>query len=178
MLSASKPRVTFIDWTRGVAAIIMLQGHTFDAFLRPADRSGAWFTFSQFFGGEAAAIFLFLTGATYGMGMNRREHMPPGARVLQALKRARFLFILAILFRLQGWIFAWGSSPWTDLLKVDILNVMGATAALLAFLALFSGIDRVRWAVMAGTVIAVLSPVITALNLNSIPGPVRDYLEP
>ena len=90
--------------------------------------------------------------------MNRREHMPPGARVLQALKRARFLFILAILFRLQGWIFAWGTSPWTDLLKVDILNVMGATAALLAFLALFSGIDRVRWAVMAGTVMAVLSP--------------------
>ena len=78
MLAASKPRVTFIDWMRGVAAIIMLQGHTFDAFLRPADRSGAWFTFSQFFGGEAAAIFLFLTGATYGMGMNRREHMPPG----------------------------------------------------------------------------------------------------
>src|SRR6478736_4205448 len=104
-----KLRVTFIDWLRGLAAVIMLQGHTFDAFLRPADRSGAWFTYSQFFGGEAAAIFLFLTGATYGMGMNRREHMPPGARVLQALKRARFLFILAILFLLQGWIFAWGA---------------------------------------------------------------------
>ncbi|MDP8989865.1 MAG: heparan-alpha-glucosaminide N-acetyltransferase domain-containing protein [Acidobacteriota bacterium] len=178
MLAASKPRVTFIDWMRGVAAVIMLQGHTFDAFLRPADRGGAWFTYSQFFGGEAAAIFLFLTGATYGMGMNRREHMPPGARVLQALKRARFLFLLAILFRLQGWIFAWGTSPWTDLLKVDILNVMGATAALLAFLALFSGIDRVRWAVMAGTAIAAVSPVVTALHLGAIPGPLRDYFVP
>src|SRR6185437_2161190 len=156
MQPASKPRVTFIDWMRGVAALIMLQGHTFDAFLRPADRSGAWFTFSQFFGGEAAAIFLFLTGATYGMGMNRREHMPARTRVVQALKRARFLFILAILFRLQGWIFAWGTSPWTDLLKVDILNVMGATAALLCFLALSSGIDRVRWALVAGTAMAAL----------------------
>src|ERR1019366_1827653 len=164
MLSASKPRVTFIDWMRGIAAVIMLQGHTFDAFLRPAERSGAWFTYSQFLGGEAAAIFLFLTGATYGMGMNRREHMPPGARVMQALKRARFLFILAIIFRLQGWIFAWGTSPWTDLLKVDILNVMGATAALLAFLALFSGIDRLRWAVMAGTAIAALPPGDSAVH--------------
>ena len=179
MLPASKARVTFIDWMRGVAAVIMLQGHTFDAFLRPADRSGAWFTFSQFFGGEAAAIFLFLTGATYGMGMNRREHMPPGARVLQALKRARFLFILAILFRLQGWIFAWGTSPWTDLLKVDILNVMGATAALLAFLALVQrdrpgalGSDRRR-----GDGGAVTGDV-TALNLGAIPGPLRDYLVP
>jgi uncharacterized membrane protein len=178
MPPASKPRVTFIDWMRGIAALIMLQGHTFDAFLRPADRTGAWFTYSQFLGGEAAAIFLFLTGATYGMGMNRREHMPPGARVLQALKRARFLFILAILFRLQGWIFAWGTSPWTDLLKVDILNVMGATAALISLLALVSGIDRVRWAVMAGAAIAVLSPVMSALNLSALPGPLRDYLVP
>jgi len=174
----SKLRVTFIDWLRGLAALIMLQGHTFDAFLRPADRSGAWFTYSQFFGGEAAAIFLFLTGATYGMGMNRREHMPPGARVLQALKRARFLFILAVLFRLQGWIFAWGTSPLKDLLKVDILNAMGATAALLSLLALFSGRDRVRWAVLAGIAIAVLSPVMSALNLSAIPAPVRDYLVP
>src|SRR6202051_1803753 len=178
MPPVSKLRVTFIDWLRGLAAIIMLQGHTFDAFLRPADRSGAWFTYSQFLGGEAAAIFLFLTGATYGMGMNRREHMPPGARVLQALKRARFLFILAILFRLQGWIFAWGNSPLKDLLKVDILNVMGATAALLAFLALFSGRDRVRWAVLTGTAIAALSPVWSGLNTNGIPSLVRDYLVP
>jgi hypothetical protein len=112
------------------------------------------------------------------MGMNRREHMPPVARVLQALKRARFLFILAVLFRLQGWIFAWRTSPLKDLLKVDILNVMGATAALLCLLALFGGRDRVRWAVAAGIAIAVLSPVMSALNLSAIPAPVRDYLVP
>src|SRR5665213_4479325 len=171
MPPTSKPRVIFIDWMRGIAALIMLQGHTFDAFLRPADRTGAWFTYSQFLGGEAAAIFLFLTGATYGMGMNRREHMPPGARVVQALKRARFLFILALLFRLQGWIFAAGSSPWTDLFKVDILNVMGATAALISLLALLNGIDRIRWALLAGAAIAVLSPVVSTLNLKAMPGP-------
>jgi uncharacterized membrane protein len=178
MQTTPKQRVIFIDWMRGVAALIMLQGHTFDAFLRPADRTGPWFTFSQFLGGEAAAIFLFLTGATYGMGMNRREHMPAGARVVQALKRARFLFLLAILFRLQGWIFAAGTSPWTDLLRVDILNVMGATAALLCLLALASGIDRVRWAVMGGAAIAAVSPVMSALHFTAIPGPVRDYFVP
>ncbi len=178
MAPPPKLRVTFIDWLRGLAAVIMLQGHTFDAFTRPEDRSGAWFTYSQFFGGEAAAIFLFLTGATYGMGMNRREHMPPGARVWQALKRARFLFILAILFRFQGWMFAWGSSPWTDLLKVDILNVMGVTAAMISLLALANGVHRVRWAVFAGAAIAALSPVMSALDTSGIPAPIRDYLVP
>ena len=174
----SKPRVLFIDWMRGVAAVIMLQGHTFDAFLRPADRTGAFFTFSQFFGGEAAAIFLFLTGATFGMGMNRREHLTAGQRVLQALKRARFLFLLAILFRLQGWIFAWGRSPWRDLLRVDILNVMGATAALLSILALRSGLNRVRWAILAGVGVAIFSPVLSTLNTSAVPWYIRDYFVP
>ena len=178
MLSSIKPRISFIDWLRGVAAIIMLQGHTFDAFLRPADRGGAFFTFSQFFGGEAAAIFLFLTGATFGMGMNRREHLPAGQRVWQALRRARFLFLLAILFRAQGWIFAWGKSPWRDLLRVDILNVMGATAALLSLLALRSGLHRIRWAVIAGAAIAVFAPLLSALDTSAIPWPVRNYLVP
>jgi uncharacterized membrane protein len=41
MQPASKPRVTFIDWMRGVAALIMLQGHTFDAFLRTAAAHGS-----------------------------------------------------------------------------------------------------------------------------------------
>jgi fucose 4-O-acetylase-like acetyltransferase len=45
-------------------------------------------------------------------------------------------------------------------------------------LALVSGIDRVRWAVMAGAAIAVLSPVMSALNLQALPGPLRDYLVP
>jgi uncharacterized membrane protein len=178
MHPTTKPRVAFIDWLRGVAALIMLQGHTFDAFMRPEDRGGSFFVLSQFFGGEAAAIFLFLTGTTFGMGMNRRDHLPAGQRVFQALKRARYLFVLAILFRLQGWIFAWGKSPWTDLLRVDILNVMGATAALLCFLSLMSGIQRVKWAVLVGTAIAALSPVLTALDTSAIPGPLRDYFVP
>ena len=55
---------------------------------------------------------------------------------------------------------------------------MGATAALISLLALVSGIDRVRWAVMAGAAIAALSPVMSALNLKALPGPLRDYLVP
>ena len=42
-----------------------------------------------------------------------------------ALRRARYLFLLAFLFRLQMWAFSLGQSPWTDLLKVDVLNCMG-----------------------------------------------------
>jgi len=171
-------RFAFLDWLRGLAAIIMIQGHTFDAFARPESRNGAVFIFSQFFGGEAAAIFLLLTGVTYALGMNRREDLPPWKRVTAALRRARYLFLLAVIFRVQNWTFDFPRSHASDLLKVDILNLMGATAALLAVLALASGIQRVRWALAAALAIAAASPLISMFDTSGVPAPVRNYFVP
>lgn len=171
-------RIVFLDWLRGLAAIVMLQGHTFDSFLRPELREHPVFIFSQFFGGQAAAVFLFLTGITFGLGMNRRDDLPAWRRITGALRRARYLFLLAIAFRLQLWIFALPVRPWTDLLRVDVLNLMGATAALLSVMALAQGMQRVRWAMCAGIALAGLAPVMAGLNTSAVPGPVRDYLVP
>ena len=171
-------RIIFLDWLRGLAAIVMLQGHTFHSLLRPELREHPAFIFSQFFGGQAAAIFLFLTGITFGLGMNKREDLPAWRRITGALRRARYLFLLAIAFRLQMWIFALPNQPWTDLLRVDVLNVMGATAALLSLIALARGMQRVRWAVLAGIALAALAPVMSGLETGGIPGAVRDYFVP
>ncbi|HEV2201795.1 MAG TPA: heparan-alpha-glucosaminide N-acetyltransferase domain-containing protein [Bryobacteraceae bacterium] len=171
-------RFAFLDWLRGLAAIIMIQGHTFDAFARPESRNGAAFIFSQFFGGEAAAIFLLLTGVTYALGMNRREDLPPWKRVTASLRRARYLFLLAVIFRVQNWIFDFPRSHASDLLKVDVLNLMGATAGLLAVLALASGVQRVRWALLAALAIAAVSPLMSMLNTSFVPAPVRNYFVP
>ncbi len=156
-----RSRIVFLDWLRGLAAIVMLQGHTFDSLLKPELREQPAFIFSQFFGGQAAAIFLFLTGITFGLGMNRRDDLPAWRRVTGALRRARYLFLLAIAFRLQMWIFAWPHQPWTNLLRVDVLNLMGATAALLSVTALAHGMQRLRWAVLAGVALAALAPVMS-----------------
>ena len=168
----------FLDWLRGLAAIVMLQGHTFHSLLRPELREHPAFIFSQFFGGQAAAIFLFLTGITFGLGMNKREDLPAWQRITGALRRARYLFLLAIAFRLQMWVFALPNQPWTDLLRVDVLNAMGATAALLSLIALARGMRRVRWAVLAGIALAALAPVMSGLETGGIPGAVRDYFVP
>jgi uncharacterized membrane protein len=173
-----RSRIVFLDWLRGLAAIVMIQGHAFHSLLRPELREQPAFIFSQFFGGQAAAIFLFLTGITFGLGMNRRDELPAWQRIGGALRRARYLFLLAIAFRLQMWIFAWPNQPWTDLLKVDVLNLMGATAALLSVTALARGTQRVRWAVAAGVALAALAPVIAGLETGGIAVGVRDYFVP
>jgi hypothetical protein len=110
--------------------------------------------------------------------MNRRDDLPPWKRTTGALRRARYLFLLAIAFRLQMWIFALPNQPWTDLLRVDVLNVMGATAALLSVMALFTGMSRVRWAVLAGVALAALAPVMSGLETGNLAGAVRDYFVP
>jgi uncharacterized membrane protein len=173
-----KHRIHFLDWLRGLAAIIMLQGHTFDSFLRLDARNSPAFMLSQFFAGQAAAIFLFLTGITYALGMNRCEHLPRWERVTTALKRARYLFLLAILFRVQMWAFSLPDSHWTDLFRVDALNLMGATAALLSITALRTGLARARLAVLAGIVFAAAAPLISGLDTGSVPLAISGYFVP
>ena len=91
------------------------------------------------------AIFLFLTGITLAFlmysferkGVSRRD------RITGTLRRAGYLFGIAMLFRLQLWLFSW-PSPWTNMLKVDILNCMGFGIALMSAMALFSTAQRAR----------------------------------
>ena len=157
----------------------MLQGHVFHSFTRVDQRSHGLYIYSQFMGGQAAAVFLFLTGITFGLGIDRRAGLPPLQRVFAALKRARYLFLLAMLFRLQLFLTGWGHTRPSDLLQVDVLNLMGVTTALLSVIALAPDrAARFRWAALAGVLMAALAPVISDANTSAIPAFLRDYLVP
>ena len=66
-------RLAFIDWTRGMAAVVMMTGHTFHSFTATELRNEGPYILSQFLGGLPPAIFLFLTGITFGFLMHRQE---------------------------------------------------------------------------------------------------------
>ncbi len=157
----------------------MLQGHVFHSFTRVDQRDHGFYIYSQFMGGQAAAVFLFLTGITFGLGIAKRSDLPPMRRVLAALKRARYLFLLAILFRLQLFLTGWGHTRPSDLLQVDVLNLMGVTTALLSLVALASdNATRFRWAALAGVLMAGLAPLISDADTSGIPFFLRDYVVP
>ncbi|HET8550646.1 MAG TPA: heparan-alpha-glucosaminide N-acetyltransferase domain-containing protein, partial [Bryobacteraceae bacterium] len=173
-------RLPFLDWTRGLAAFIMLQGHTFHSFLRPELRDTGTYIISQFVGGIAPAIFLFLTGVTLAFLMHRleRQRLPRIDRVIAALRRAGYLFALAFAFRFQLWLFAWPQSPWTDLLRVDILNCMGVGLAAVACLAALTNEQRVHAGVVVGLLIACAAPLIPSPDPNSTPNLLQAYFAP
>jgi uncharacterized membrane protein len=182
MEKTAKPmrRLHYLDWIRGIAALIMLQGHVFHSFLRNDLRTGNAYTFSQFVGGLPPAVFLFLTGVTFGFLMysQERKGVSPGRRWLTSLRRAGYLFVVAFAFRLQLWIFSWGQSPAGDILRVDILNCMGFALALMSIMSLFTTVDRVRLCAILGLAIACASPLVAQIQWGNTPWLVKSYLAP
>jgi uncharacterized membrane protein len=158
----------------------MLQGHVFHSFNRTNLRTDGPFMLSQFLGGLGPAVFLVLTGITLAFLMDRRERQgfDAMARWKFALRRAGYLFMLAFLFRLQLWIFAYPQSPWPALFKVDILNCMGLAIALMSVMAIFTTAERVRLCAVLGIAIATAGPLVSALDWSWMPAAMSMYIVP
>ncbi len=165
---------------RGLAAITMLQGNVFHSFLRDDLRQGGPYLASQFVGGMPPAVFMFLLGVTFAFGMDSQERKGAAAssRFVSALKRAGQIFALAFAFRLQMWIVSIDKSPWTDLLRVDVLNTMGFALVCLAVMAVFRTAERIRLCAILGVLIAAAAPLISALDWTGVPPLVQHYIAP
>ena len=158
----------------------MIQCHTFNSFTRLDVRDGGPYILSQFVGGMAAPLFLFMAGMTMAFLMDslERRELDPGRRWLQALRRAGYVFAMALAFRLTNWILSMPHPEFEELSKVDILNCMGVAMAAFSVAALFDGKGRVRFALAVGLAIAVASPVMANLPWDGAPRMLREYLVP
>ncbi len=176
----STSRLAFLDWMRGLATVVMLQGHVFHSYTGKEWREGSIYVLSQFLGGMPPALFLFLTGVTLAFLMDscERKALSLGERWMMALRRGGYLFALAYLFRLQLWISGLPASPWTDLLKVDILNCMGFSIVVFSAMSVFTTADRIRLSAVLGVATAALSPLVSAVDWSLAPGVIKTYLAP
>jgi uncharacterized membrane protein len=165
---------------RGLAVLVMIQCHTFNSFTRLDLRDGGPYIMTQFIGGMAAPLFLFMAGMTTGFQMDSLERREPDRlrRWLVALKRAGYILAIAFTFRFTNWFFAWPWGDWHEMLRVDILNCMGVAMLAMASAALFTGESRIRFAVLAGLAITGLAPVIANLDWSGTPLLLQEYLAP
>ena len=179
-IHASQSRLGFLDWTRGLGTVIMLQGHVVHSFMAKDLREGSAFVLSQFVGGMPPAFFLFLTGVTLGFLMDSlcKKESSHWGRLTATLMRARYLIVVAILFRVQLWVFAWGRSPLSDLVKVDVLNCMGFTMAVLAWMVVLTTRQRVVYSLVVGMLVACGSPLVANADWTGVPEIVKNYLAP
>ena len=152
---------------------------TTHSYLKPELKESGPYLLSQFVGGMPPALFLFLTGVTLAflMDSTERKGAAPLDRVTISLRRAGYLFGLAFAFRLQLWIFGI-PAPWQDLFRVDVLNCMGFSIAVLSVMALVRTVDRIRLCALLGLAIAFASPLISQMDWSGVSWLVRSYIVP
>jgi uncharacterized membrane protein len=131
---AKAERFAYIDWMRGFACLLMFEVHGYDSWLTYSLQQTRFYRFSQFTGTIAAPIFLFLAGASLALVSDRMRQK--GATPSQVERRMALRGIeivgLGYLLRLQEYLMGLPKAPWTDLLRVDILNTIGVSLILMA----------------------------------------------
>jgi uncharacterized membrane protein len=129
-------RLGWIDWMRGLACVLMFQTHCYDAWLGGAARNTVFLKDSQRLGTLPAPLFLFLAGISFALVMGKlvRKNVSPGQITRTMARRGAEIFVFGLLFRVQEYVIAWGWAPWTDLFRVDILNIIGLSMILMASL--------------------------------------------
>src|ERR1700736_3320752 len=126
-------RLAYIDWLRGFACLTMFQTHCYDSWLSGAARGGELYRFSQQVGTLPAPLFLFLAGVSCALVTDKLRRKGIGSNEIAhtIILRGGEIFFLALLFRLQEYLLGAFHRPWTDLLRVDILNVIGVSLMLM-----------------------------------------------
>lgn len=193
-------RLAYVDWTRGLACLLMFQTHCYDSWLNPQARQSRFFMYSQLGGTFPAPLFLFLAGISFALVTEKLwcKDVPPAQIARTTIWRGAEIFGYGLLFRLQEYVVSWGWAPKTDLLRVDVLNTIGLSMMLLGVmcwvvLAVASGkwgqgknegapfLPRVPL-VLAGSgtalLISVLSPPLwTTWRPTWLPWPLESYVD-
>jgi uncharacterized membrane protein len=120
-------RLAYIDWMRGLACVLMIQAHCYDSWLNPEARKTLLYRWSQEASTLAAPIFLFLAGVSFVLVTEglQRKGVPDGQIFKTAILRGLEIFGYGILLRVQEFVLGFPKSPWTDLFRVDVLNILG-----------------------------------------------------
>jgi uncharacterized membrane protein len=121
---------------RGLACVLMFQTHCYDSWLSPTARQSKFFMYSQLGGTFPAPLFLFLAGISFALVTQklRQKNLAPAEIARATIRRGAEIFAFGLLFRLQEYVIAWGWAPFSDLLRVDILNTIGVSMMLMGLL--------------------------------------------
>jgi len=154
----------YLDWVRGLAVVIMIEWHTLDSWTRPADRDGDPFWYCMLVGGFAAPLFLFMAGASVSLASGSRLRRGQGSwqAAKAMIRRGGFVWVLAILFRVQAWLLGPGATV-SGLFKVDILNIMGPAISMAALI----------WGATRGVTTRLLALTAAAVAMAFLTVPVR-----
>jgi uncharacterized membrane protein len=197
-MQPSARRLAHIDWMRGLACVLMFQTHCYDSWLSPEARKSTLFAWSQLGGTLPAPLFIFLAGISFALVTDRlrEKGAERNAIARTTILRGAEIYALGLLFRVQEFALGFGHAPWTDLLRVDVLNILGISMMLMGVLCWLtaagssttvagegnSNVGKSRnlgiaGAFFAATLVAVATPPLwTTYRPKFLPWPLESYI--
>ncbi len=155
-------RLDYIDWLRGLACVLMFQTHCYDSWLGGAARQTSWLQTSFFLGTLPAPLFLFLAGISFALVTDRmrKKNFSANQIAVTTIRRGAEILGFGLLFRLQEFLLGQPWAPWTDLLRVDVLNIIGLSMMLMGVVCRLAG---------PGTASAILAAMVAILIAMATP---------
>jgi uncharacterized membrane protein len=180
-------RLAYIDWMRGLACVLMFQTHCYDSWLSPEARKSSLLAWSRLGGTLPAPLFIFLAGLSFALVIERlrEKGIDRAAIARQTVLRGAEIFGMGLLFRVQEFALGYPWSPWTDLLRVDVLNILGLSMMLMGVLCWAAGSGEAAAARMrtmvaglvAATIVAMATPPLwTTYRPKFLPWPLESYI--
>lgn len=180
-------RLAYIDWMRGLACVVMFQTHCYDSWLNPEARKTTLFSWSQLGGTLPAPLFIFLAGLSVALVTEklRGQSFTRNEIAKQVISRGAEVFGLGILFRIQEFALGYPHSPWTDLFRVDVLNILGISMMLMGVVCWLAGsgsADSARARSLVGALTAAAAGALATPGLWTIwrprflPWPLESYI--
>jgi uncharacterized membrane protein len=126
-----------------------------------AARQTSWLQTSFFLGTLPAPLFLFLAGISFALVTNRMREKNFSANqiAVKTIRRGAEILGFGLLFRVQEYVLGQPWAPWTDLLRVDVLNIIGISMMLMGVVCRLAS-KRQASAILAAAV-AILIAVVT-----------------
>jgi uncharacterized membrane protein len=180
-------RLSYIDWMRGLACLLMFQTHCYDSWLRPDLHETQLYKLSQFAGTLPAPLFIFLAGVSFALVTEklRGKGIARAEIARKTTLRGIEIFGLGILFRIQEYVLGHKWVPWTDLFRVDILNILGISMLLMGILCWFTAAADIFVArkrgilcslIFAGIIALSTPPLWTTWRPWFLPWPLQTYI--
>jgi len=160
----------------------MFEVHAYDSWLGGAARQSRVLKWSQLSGTIPAPLFLFLAGVSIALvsGKMRKKGVTPNQIARTTIVRGAEILGLGLLFRLQEYLLGIPWAPWTDLLRVDILNTIGISIILLGIVGRLtqSRLANAAVALLTATAIALATPFLyTTWRPRWLPWYLESYID-
>ena len=181
-------RLAYVDWMRGLACVLMFQWHCYNSWLTPDARKSSLYIWSQLAGTLPAPLFIFLAGVSFALMTEklREKGADRSAVAKTTIRRGTEIYGLGLAFRVQEFVLGYPWSPWTDLLRVDVLNILGLSMMLMGVLCWLTAgsieISESRKcniiaALFAAAFVALVSPLLwTRARPSWLPWPLESYI--